>query len=645
MDQVKAVLAVMKKQAFWILISVVVLTGLGVWFVASAALAKHYEERKTALDTKMTTVSGIRSAASGEDAEHPNEEKIQRWGKRVDKNRVEATKAWKKMYRDQKLKNQWPSTLSPEFRRMIATIGLDRDIPNFFLDEYQNFIKDHFPAIDKIIDRRKAKKVEGARGVAAGMEGGYGAMPGGSGGEMGGYGGEMGSYGSDMGGYGGEMGGYGSDMGGTSGMGLAGAEMEGIVEWDNQDYSRIQAGVYWATRPLTVEVRLAQEDLWVYEALLRSIAKTNEEAGATSYYNAAIKRIRALEIGKPAAMAMRSAKSRLGLGKTTAGGAMGSGGDYMMEGGMGSGEMDMGSGGMMGGGEDDYMMEGGSGMMGSGGMMGGGASRDPEMVKKALLNGRYVDLTGEPLTADSEPYAEFKLMPVHIVVDMDQQKLPNFLVNLANCEMPVDVKQVSIAADGKMNFSTGGMGGMGGMGGSGGMMGGYGGDMGGYGGDMGGYGGEMGAGSGGEMGAGYGGEMGGYGGEMGSGGGMGAYGGGVASAATDDAKQDVPIEVLGVIRIFNPPDEEKLGTGGEAVAVAMPTGGATPVPGGAAPVPGGAAPVPGGAAPVPGGAAPVPGGAAPVPGGAAPVPGGAAPVPGGAAPVPSGAAPTAPTAG
>ena len=468
MDQVKAILAVMKKNAFWILIGVVVLMGLGVWFISAAALAKRYEERKSTLETKYTTVSGIKSEATGEDAEHPNEQTIEQWEARVGRNRVEALKAWNVMYDDQKLRNQWPRTLSPLFHRMIRTIG-DRDIPNEFLEEYQTFIKKHFPDMDKIIDRRRVKKVEGARGAMPGMPGAggysdamtsYGGMSGGMSGEYGGMSGE--SSGMDP---------YGT-MGGTGGMPVAGAEMEGIVEWDQQDYARIQNGVYWVTRPLTVEVRLAQEDLWVYEALLRSIAKTNKDAGAKSYYNAAIKRIVALEIGQPAAMAMKSAKSRLGLDKMFAAGG-GSGYDESM---MGSGsEMDYG--GSMG----DSMM--GDSMMGSGmegygdgsGMMGATTARDPEMVAKRLLTGRYVDLTGEPQAADSEPYAEFKLMPVHIVVFMDQQKLPDFLVNLANCEMPVDVKQVSIKADGTMNFSTGGMGG--GMGGYGDTMGGYGSDM------------------------------------------------------------------------------------------------------------------------------------------------------------------------
>ena len=574
MDQVKMILGVMKKNAFWILICVVVLVGLGVWFTVSAALAKQYEERKTTLNDKYTTVSGIKSEATGEEASHPNEEKIDRWLARVDRNRVEATAAWEEMYRDQKERNQWPSTLSKDFHRMITKIGLDEDIPNFFLIEYQNFIKTHFPFIDEIIDRRKPKEVEGGRrGPMAGMTG------------MGSDYMEMGSgMGSDMGsGMGSGMDDYGSSdysmMDGTGGRVPPGTEMEGIVEWDNADYGRVQQGVFWKTRPLTIEVRLAQEDLWVYEALLRSIAKTNEDAGATSYYNAAIKRIVALEIGQPAAAAMKSAKSRLGLDRLLGGasGGMGMGSDMM-------GSDMMYESDMMGSGMDSDMGYESGMMDGSGSMMGGATARDPEMVKTRLLTGRYVDLTGEPQAADSEPYAEFKLMPVHIVVIMDQQKLPDFLVNLANCEMPVDVKQVSIQASGNMNFTTGGRGGMGGYGSDGGMMDSYGsGGMDSYG--SGGMGGSS---------MGMGGEEA-YGDSSGS---MGDYGGGAgATTASDEAKQDVPIEILGVIRIFNPPDKEKLGTGEEAIAAAPPADAPTmmQVPAGASqgPQPGGEAPASG----------------------------------------------------
>ena len=46
---------------------------------------------------------------------------------------------------------------------------------------------------------------------------------------------------------------------------------------------------------------MAQEDLWVYETLLRLVRKVNE--GATSQANAPIKKIVALDIGKDSAAA------------------------------------------------------------------------------------------------------------------------------------------------------------------------------------------------------------------------------------------------------------------------------------------------------------------------------------------------------
>ena len=50
----------------------------------------------------------------------------------------------------------------------------------------------------------------------------------------------------------------------------------GKVDWNPTDLKRIRAKFFWAKQPVTIQVRLAQEDLWVYEALLRIIAATNE---------------------------------------------------------------------------------------------------------------------------------------------------------------------------------------------------------------------------------------------------------------------------------------------------------------------------------------------------------------------------------
>ena len=54
--------------------------------------------------------------------------------------------------------------------------------------------------------------------------------------------------------------------------------MVGVLEWDESDRNRIMRQFQWEETPDTQTVRLAQEDLWVYEALLRIIEKTNKGA-------------------------------------------------------------------------------------------------------------------------------------------------------------------------------------------------------------------------------------------------------------------------------------------------------------------------------------------------------------------------------
>ena len=69
----------------------------------------------------------------------------------------------------------------------------------------------------------------------------------------------------------------------------------GTVEWNYNEYAAIRAKYTWQETPSTLRVTMAQEDLWVYEVLLRAIKKTNEHAGGS-----AIRRIVALQIGAAA---------------------------------------------------------------------------------------------------------------------------------------------------------------------------------------------------------------------------------------------------------------------------------------------------------------------------------------------------------
>ena len=197
-------------------------------------------------------------------------------------------------------------------------------------------------------------------------------------------------------------------------------------------------------------------------------------------------------------------------------------------------------------------------------------------------NYRYVDNEYHPLPAQrvreamraGTPEDAFlvvaKRMPIRLRLIVDQRKLHRLLAEFGNSALPVEIRQVRVNRAG----SSGG-----------GMMGGYGGGSygssygGGYSEEMGSYGGGMGemmgAGSSGgydygsESETGYGMPTPQYGSEEGYGMGGMTYGGDYGSttgANIKDRKEvssttnyDVPVEVYGIIYIYNPVDEQKLG--------------------------------------------------------------------------------------
>jgi hypothetical protein len=250
------------------------------------------------------------------------------------------------LYKKQETKNPWPSVLRKDFLEMIKTLKPNQEIDDVYRDYYRNVIKKHFPTLFDLVKlRRPVKKGATARGART--------------------------------------------------------EMEGIVLWDQSDVDRIQKNFNWQTTPSTAQVRLAQEDLWVYEALLRVIENTNE--GSTSYYNASVKRIDALEIGADASRAWSQSENALGKPESSSGNAASSGG--------------------------------------------GTSSGSTENSGNRLSADRYVNEKGKPLGPDDPPpFAEFKMMPIRMKLVMDQTKINKLLAECANQKMPVEVRRVRITA-------------------------------------------------------------------------------------------------------------------------------------------------------------------------------------------------------
>jgi hypothetical protein len=294
----------------------------------------------------------------------------------------------------------WPKVLGPEFVRKVEPLKFGDTIDNEMREQYLNYIKDRFNGLLEII---KAKKVK-ERGS---QSGGYGSRM------EGGYGGQD-AYG--------ETGGQSATTGEE--------EEDYIVQWPGQTI--LQQELRWASTPSTLKTWVTQENLWVYETLLKVIAETNNARGATRPDNAAIRVITALDLGSKASADKMPARihSPLVVG---AGGEEGMGMGYGGEGGMGGGE------GGMGRGEGGFgdMMEGGMGY----GREGGEGNGDAQ-----LLTARYLDVEGNPVDGEVETLAEepYRRLPVRMILMMKQRWISQLLVFCANQALPIEVQGLRV---------------------------------------------------------------------------------------------------------------------------------------------------------------------------------------------------------
>jgi len=89
--------------------------------------------------------------------------------------------------------------------------------------------------------------------------------------------------------------------------------------------------------------------------------------------------------------------------------------------------------------EDGYD---GDGYDGGGGYAGGRA----ESGNSELLQNRYLDAEGKPDPAESDTIGttEFRKLPIHMTLMMDQRYIPQLLIEFANAALPVEVKQLRI---------------------------------------------------------------------------------------------------------------------------------------------------------------------------------------------------------
>lgn len=400
MDQVRVALAWIKQHHFWLLCGFVALASTGTWYYASSELSKSFKANSAAIKSQFTALTSVRNKSF-----HPNEA-INR-SQRDENRRLadEVRSLWSELYgRQREEVLQWPERLGADFVRFVGARSFGDAIPLQFRKRYQNYIQDYYPELPRIIDALEDTSSSG-RGVARG-----GGRPG-----RGGFGRAAGR-GDD--GEGGFRPGFRRRL--SDGDDDEPEQQDYLVVWEDQE--RIRAELEMLDTPSALRMWVTQEDLWVYETLLRSIATVNTESGADRYSNAAIRDIYAMEVGRLAAENQSSIQDRI----------------YRPEAADGEESADS----WTSDNADESQNQ---------------DSNEGEGEEFELLGGRYVDGEGKPLRVSPEVYefgTEFKRLPVRLEMQMDQRWLPMLISELSNAPLQVEVAEVRINVE-----SSGGSGG------------------------------------------------------------------------------------------------------------------------------------------------------------------------------------------
>ncbi len=234
---------------------------------------------------------------------------------------------------------------------------------------------------------------------------------------------------------------------------------QSVVDWDPANQAELKAKHFsWSDDrsfqvgdrqpgssgngvPKTIDVFYAQEDLWILRTLMKVIAETN--GGAKTRFNAAVKRIDFISIGKSAIVDWSSpSNSRI---KTVQGEEVANTGRA---------------------GRDWVGTDSSTSFRTRDGLEG----NMDEAVLMDPADGRYVDinyaelpgaklrevLTAETIAPDDAYLAVAKRVPVRFRVSIDQKKLPQLLVACANSKLTVEVRELRLNRTNETGRQTGG---------------------------------------------------------------------------------------------------------------------------------------------------------------------------------------------
>jgi hypothetical protein len=420
-DNVRPYLDAVLKHHFWILIALVPPVVLPMVFLARGKLADEIDAARGQIENRLSAVRSVTGIQP-----HPNDA----WSSEIDKatRRVkkETLTEWQRLWASQQPLRVWPASLGQDFVQRATSLKAGAKLPRQMLERYQNSVR----ALVRTLPARMGADELMVDAVAGGPGQPLGPPPG--------------------------M----IEPGMPRGRPGVPEKPAALVQWNPADQQRLYASFNWDRPPSTVQVVLAQEELWVYGVLADAIARVNKAAAGA--YNAPVPLVEQLAVGYPAAEDKPGAAGGGRIIVPVAAGQANPMGEFAPP-------------------PDQSMMEGGAVgrpahprfVGGTGPAFGSpGAPAPAEATASAddlLRSWIYVDFTGKPLMAAelaTSPDAQLvHLVPFVLRAVVDERKLDALLVDLATAPVPIDVRQVRINVG--ASGPGGGMPSMGPMGGFG----------------------------------------------------------------------------------------------------------------------------------------------------------------------------------
>ena len=406
MDKLKAQLAPVLNQWFWIATALVLLGSVAIWWMASGTLTTQFESAKNKITTDQSAITSV----SGKLNEHPNPKTHAEMDLLIKGREQEVLKAWTSIYNRQQSILVWPvAELKDDFVREfkdLTPIELKVAFPTpddvekqtSFLVRYRDYIGTVLPPIAAIAKTKWSADFDKSSSASMGT----------------------GAVGTTDG----------RPMQGFSDPNVI-IDEGPLVVWPTESQEKLLSDLFpWrGGQPSTLEVLYSQENLWILRQLMQIVASVNGDVAQR--FQAKIHEINTVAIGS-------SVKNTAGL--------------------LSKPEVD-GTNMMMSATEYSTMSESGampSNMMGA------------TVVKVDPGDNRYVDTAGKPVTASAlraalssnSPTDAFmavaKRIPVMLSLKMNQKAVPELLATCGSAQLMVEVKQVRILAAGASGATAGG---------------------------------------------------------------------------------------------------------------------------------------------------------------------------------------------